>query len=142
MKESRAATTNEVEQAALLLEKAATPQVNQRESIEVHLLVVGFDLREIGVHREVERKAARERVPYVESDFISGAAFGPKAWRCRKHGLAAGCQRVRCHVQRRAGSHVAHNDVARDRRPAELELRVDLRERHPFAGARTEADRK
>src|SRR5262245_8046474 len=53
VKQSRAAACDEIEDAASLLEEPASLRKEQRKAIEIHLLIVRLDLREVRVRREV-----------------------------------------------------------------------------------------
>ena len=54
----------------VLEEELALLGKEQREAIEVHLLLIDLDLREIGVVRRVERQARRDRVLHVETPLV------------------------------------------------------------------------
>jgi hypothetical protein len=79
----------EVEDAAALLEEAATLRIEEREAVEVDLLVVRLDLREVGVERDVQREIAGERMAHVETGLARGlaAACGTRP-DCRRRAAA------------------------------------------------------
>ncbi len=58
----------EVEQAPALEEELALLGKEQVEARQVHLLLVDFDLREVGVHGEVGREIGGDAVLQVAAD--------------------------------------------------------------------------
>lgn len=58
----------ELEHAGILEKEIPLLRKKQAETAQVDLLLVGFDLREVGVHREVPRQPARHTVFDVEAD--------------------------------------------------------------------------
>ena len=68
-----AATLPELENPGILQKEIALFRKEQAESCEVHLLLVGFHLREVGVDREVPRQATRDAVFHVEAHICVGA---------------------------------------------------------------------
>ena len=66
MKEARTTTGSEVEHAAAFLKESSPLRIEQRKPVEVHLLIVGLDLREIGVDREIERQVASAWLAFAD----------------------------------------------------------------------------
>jgi hypothetical protein len=60
------------------LEKTPSFREEEREPIEIHLLIVRFDLGEVGVRREIEREVSGERISHVESRFSGGRVLVAK----------------------------------------------------------------
>ena len=60
------AAAAELEDAGVLEEEVALLGKEQAEARQVDLLLVGLDLREVGVDREVQRQARRHAVLHVE----------------------------------------------------------------------------
>ena len=96
------AAGDEVEDAAPLLEEAALLGVEQREAVEVHLLVVRLHLGEVGVGGEVERQGARQRVADVQPHLLRPVGLAADAAAGRLHLAAGAPQGVRGDVDGRA----------------------------------------
>ena len=60
----------ELEDARVLEEEVALLGEEQAEARQVDLLLVGFDLREVGVDREVPRQPGRDAVLHVEAGVV------------------------------------------------------------------------
>ena len=63
----------------ILQEERALFRKEQAEAVQIHLQVVDFDLREVGVVRRVERQAWRERVLQVETELFVGLTARERA---------------------------------------------------------------
>ena len=63
-----AATPPKLKSPGVLEEELALLRKEQAEARQVHLLLVGFDLREVGVVGEVRRSVLGDGIPRVDAD--------------------------------------------------------------------------
>ena len=107
----------DAEQPGVLEEERTLLGEEQREAIQVDLLIVHFDLREVGVHRGVEGEAGGQTVLQVAADLAE-----PR----RSRGFDARLERVTKHIRRdpkvaqRRRLHATKR--ARERQPIQVEL--------------------
>ncbi len=128
----------DAEEAGVLEEERALLREEQREAIEVDLLIVDFDLREVGVDGGIERQARRDAVFQVAAEIVIGlgvdrrdAGLERVAERIGRDAEVA--QRRRLHAGHRAGQRQAIEiELPRNRRPvgalvaaADVALEVD-----------------
>ena len=122
----------DAEEAGVLEEERPLLREEQREAIEVDLLIVDLDLREVGVDGRVERQARREAVFQVAAEIeiglgIDRALAGRERVAERVRRDAEVAQRRRLHAADRSGQ----------RQPIEIEL---PRNRRPVGALVAAAD--
>jgi hypothetical protein len=79
VEEPLASAGGEVEDAAAFLEEAPPLGKEERKAVEVDLLVIRFDLGEVGIDREVEGEVSGKRVAHVDAELAGGLAIGAEA---------------------------------------------------------------
>src|SRR5215218_508989 len=76
VEEPSAASRDEVEDAASFLEEPPSLGEEERETIEIDLLLVRLHLREVRVDGQVQRQVAGEGIAHVDADLARGLVVG------------------------------------------------------------------